>query len=122
VRARGLVDPPEASGYANHAAGGNTLRTGGGEMKTSRRQIVNREFRAYVRAVVSDAGVDCGKQAAAHRSSALSRGFRNLVARVFEFLEANGPYYCELRPMRSVRSALEKCCKPKEVIGFHGLL
>lgn len=78
---------------------------------------MNQEFQAYVRAIAGE----CGKARATARESALSRGIKNAVRLVSEFLENVGPYYCELRPIRRVRGAIEQCCKPKEVIGFHGL-
>lgn len=79
---------------------------------------MNQEFHAYVRAI---AGEECGKVKASTHESALSRGFKNAVSLVSEFLDSLGPYYCELRPMRRMRGAIEHCCKRKEAIGFHGL-
>jgi hypothetical protein len=78
---------------------------------------MNQEFHAYVRAI---AGEECGK-AKVKRGFMFSKGLKKAISVVTEFLDSIGPYYCDLRPMRRVRGAIERCCKPKEVIGFHGL-
>lgn len=78
---------------------------------------MNQEFHAYIQAITGD---ECGKARVA-RLSALSRGLTQLVAFIAAVFESIGPYYCELRPMRRVRGAIEQCCKPKQAIGFHGL-
>jgi len=78
---------------------------------------MNHEFQAYVRAI---AGAECGKSKAA-QSSGLLRSLKKRFLAFVRLLESIGPYYCELRPMRRVRGAIEQCCKTKEAIGFHGL-
>ena len=72
------------------------------------------ELKAYIHAVTDG---ECSKRTA---SSAVREFSRTALAFVTDLLQAAGPYYCELRPMKRVRGAIAKCC-PKQAIGFHGL-
>jgi hypothetical protein len=75
---------------------------------------MNRELELYIHAVCKDAH--------APKRVSISAPLTSELSFVSEWIESNGPYCCELRPIRKVRGVIAKRCERREVIGFHGLV
>ena len=81
------------------------------------------EFRAFIDLILQPAtkAKHSGTNATSETQPAAG-SLREIFALLANAFREIGPYGCQLRTTRRIKSAYAKCCARRETIGFHGLV
>ena len=89
---------------------------------TSQRKNMSPELKAFITSIADCPALDLpAENQRVHFLERITEAARAMLTAITNALEEIGPYTCELRPVRRVKTALAQCCPRRDAIGYHGL-